>query len=128
MKLSILEIARYAINGLIATAVHFGVLIFNIEILDFKSTGIANFIAAIFGISASYLGSRYFVFNRTAEKITLQALRFGVLYSVIAVLHGAFLWAWTDWNGLDYRIGFVIATIFQVSLSYFGNKLLIFKN
>jgi putative flippase GtrA len=128
MKLSILEIARYAINGLIATAVHFGVLIFNIEILDFKSTGIANFIAAIFGISASYLGSRYFVFNRTAEKITLQALRFGVLYSVIAVLHGAFLWVWTDWNGLDYRIGFVIATIFQVSLSYFGNKLLVFKN
>ncbi len=56
-----------------------------------------------------------------------QAMKFSGLYGAIAVLHGLVLLIWTDWLGLDYRIGFLIATAIQVSLSYIGNKLLVFK-
>ena len=34
-----LEIMRYVINGLVATAVHFGVLTFNLEVLNFLEFG-----------------------------------------------------------------------------------------
>lgn len=121
------EISRYVINGLFATAVHYGVLIVNLNILEFKSAGLANFVAAIFGVFTSFLGNRYYVFNQTTEGILQQALKFSGLYGAIAALHGLLLFVWTDWRGLDYRVGFFFATGIQVSLSYLGNKFLVFK-
>lgn len=122
------EVNRYIINGLFATAVHYGVLNFNILILEISSYGVANFIAAIFGISASFLGSRYFVYQGHTNSLASQVLRFGLLYVFIAVLHGFVLYLWTDVNGLNYHLGFLFATVLQVVLSYFGNKVLVFKN
>ncbi|MCC4117946.1 GtrA family protein [Aromatoleum toluclasticum] len=127
MKLLVVEIIRYAISGVVATAVHYGVLTTNIELLAFESVGLANFVAALFGITASFLGSRYFVFRSAAGDIIHQVAKFGIFYGLIAVLHGVFLWGWSDWQNLDYRLGFVVATGFQVSLSYLGNKFLVFK-
>lgn len=127
MKSQAAEISRYAINGIIATVVHYGVLTANLGFLEFKSAGLANFVAAIFGIITSFLGSRYYVFSRTEESIVQQAVKFSGLYGAIAVLHGLLLWLWTDWYGLDYRVGFLFATSIQMSLSYLGNKFLVFK-
>lgn len=127
MKPQAAELFRYLINGLFATVVHYCVLTANIKILGFDSSGLANFIAAFFGIITSFLGSRYFVFKRTADSMMQQAMKFGSMYGSVAVLHGLFLWAWTDWQGFDYRAGFLIATAIQVSLSYLGNKFYIFK-
>jgi putative flippase GtrA len=127
MKASSGEVLRYAINGLVATAVHFAVLAFNLHVLHFSSAGLANLTASVFGISASFVGSRYFVFPRTGEPIVAEALRFSGLYGAIALLHGAVLLVWSDYFGLDYRAGFLLATVLQVSLSYLGNKFLVFK-
>ena len=127
MKLSLAEPARYVINGVVATAVHFAVLSFNLQVLHFSSAGLANLLAALFGILTSFLGSRYFVFPRTGEAIAIEALRFSGLYGFIALLHGAVLLAWADLFGLDYRLGFLLATVLQVLLSYMGNKFLVFK-
>ena len=127
MKASFWEVLRYAINGFVATAVHFAVLAFNLHVLHFSSAGLANLTASLFGISASFVGSRYFVFPRTGEPIVAEALRFSGLYGAIALLHGAVLLVWSDYFGLDYRVGFLLATVLQVSLSYLGNKFLVFK-
>lgn len=121
------EIVRYAINGIVATLVHYVVLTVNITVFALESAGFANLIAAIFGITTSFLGSRYFVFQNTSESIVTQVITFSSLYGAIAVLHGVVLFIWADWFGLDYRAGFLIATAMQVSLSYFGNKFLVFK-
>jgi putative flippase GtrA len=121
------EAFRYLINGLIATSVHYGVLTVNLELLVFKSAGFANFVAAIFGVGASFVGNRYYVFNRAAEGILQQALNFGGLYGAIAVLHGLLLYIWTDRYGLHYQVGFMVATVLQVLLSYVGNKFFVFK-
>jgi putative flippase GtrA len=122
-----LEICRYSINGVVATGVHYGVLTFNLYALNILSAGVANLIAAIFGIGVSFLGSRYFVFPQTGEAIITQVVKFSGLYGAIAVLHGIVLFIWTDWHGLDYRVGFLIATTLQLSLSYLGNKFMVFK-
>ena len=127
MNSRITEVIRYGLNGIIATVVHFSILAFNLHILAMPSAGIANFTAAFFGIISSFLGSRYFVFRNTDPKSTTQAVKFGGLYAFIAIIHGSILFIWTDWLALDYRIGFLMATLLQISLSYIGNKFLVFK-
>lgn len=122
------EILRYIINGLVATAVHYGVLTFGVEVLLIPSAGVANFLAALCGITTSFLGSRYFVFQKAEDPILVQAIKFAGLYGAIAVLHFAILLVWTDWAGFDYRIGFLLATILQIAMSYIGNKVLVFRN
>lgn len=122
------ELLRFVVNGLVATAVHYAVLSFNLKVLGFGSAGLANFCAAFFGITSSFLGSRFYVFAGSTQQAWLpQALKFSGLYATTALLHGLILWAWTDRLGLDYRLGFVLATGLQVSLSYLGNKFLVFK-
>jgi putative flippase GtrA len=126
-NIKIVEIFRYGINGLAATAVHYIVLTFNLKVIELPSAGLANLIAALFGITASFLGSRYFVFPGTGDNIFAQAAKFSVLYGAIAILHGLVLLVWTDWIGNDYRVGFLLATSLQVLGSYFGNKFLVFR-
>jgi putative flippase GtrA len=121
------QMARFAVNGVAATAVHFSVLTFAIEVVRIPSAGLANLFAAVFGISASFLGSRYFVFRRADQPIAGQAAKFVALYGAIALLHGMVLALWTDWWGLDYRWGFVLATALQVVASYWGNTQLVFR-
>jgi putative flippase GtrA len=121
------EVVRYIINGLFATLIHFSVLTFNLEILQISSVGIANFIAAIFGIITSFLGSRYFVFQHHRGTALDHAFKFGLLYGAIAVLHGFVLFIWADYYHLPYQIGFLLATGLQVCLSYIGNKKVVFK-
>jgi putative flippase GtrA len=121
------EMLRYAINGIVATAVHYAVLTFNVQVWSMPSAGLANFVAAFFGIATSFVGSRYFVFEPTGEGFWAQATKFGGLYGAFAVVHGVVLWVWTDWWGYDYRLGFLLATALQVIGSYLGNKFLVFK-
>lgn len=121
------QVLRYVANGLAATAVHFGALQINLRLLGMPSAGLANFIAAFFGIVVSFIGSRYFVFQAHRQPILRQASKFGGLYAAIAFMHGLVLYAWSDLQGWDYRIGFLLATVLQVVFSYWGNKLLVFK-
>lgn len=123
-----MQVARYVVNGLVATAVHFGILTFNLKVLHMDSAGVANFIAAILAISVSFVGSRYYVFRAGHAPALPQAISFLVLYALIAVGHGLILHMWTDRAGLDYRLGFLVATVFQVACSYVGNKTLVFKS
>jgi putative flippase GtrA len=121
------ELLRYVINGLVATAFHYSVLLFNLNVLSISSAAIANFLAATVAIAASFIGSRYFVFRASNQPAQAQALSFVLLYGAAAFLHGLILLVWTDWLKLDFRIGFLLATCLQVLLSYFGNKYLVFK-
>lgn len=118
---------RYIINGLIATIVHFLVLTFNLKVLDWSSAGVANLVAAVFGISASFIGSRYYVFKGSLEPLVKQLYRFMLLYAAIAILHGLLMYVWVDLYLQNYMVGFVLATAMQVACSYIGNKVLVFK-
>jgi len=120
------EIIRYILNGLVATAAHYGAFLFNLSLLPAHSAGLANFLAAFIGISISFLGSRYFVFRNWQAPIVGQFLRFGALYAGIAILSGLTLFVWSDLLQLDKRVGFLIGVFLQVAFSYFGGKKLVF--
>lgn len=121
------QVVRYIINGLVATAVHFSVLRFCLEVLHVPLAGEANAIAACFGITVSFLGSRYFVFKGQEGSVVKQGTLFLGVYAVIALLHATVMYIWTDRMGFDYRIGFVLATCMQMAFSFVANKLLVFK-
>jgi putative flippase GtrA len=121
------QVARYIICGLAATAVHYGVLRFNIEVLHVPLAGIANAIAAIFGITVSFLGNRYFVFRGQGGSVARQGSLFLAVYAVIAVLHALVMYIWADRLGFDYRVGFLLATGVQMAFSFVANKFLVFK-
>ncbi|GDX39527.1 hypothetical protein LBMAG20_17420 [Methylocystaceae bacterium] len=120
------EIIRYILNGLVATAAHYGAFLFNLSLLPAHSAGLANFLAAFIGISISFLGSRYFVFRNWQAPIVGQFLRFGALYAGIAILSGLTLFVWSDLLQLDKWVGFLIGVFLQVAFSYFGGKKLVF--
>ena len=120
------EAARFVVNGLVATGVHFGVLTFGLEVLHIPLAALANFLAALFGITASFIGNRYFVFRGHSESLVAQATRFVGIYLLIACLHAGLLFIITDWLKIDFRIGFVVATAMQMTISYFGNRHLVF--
>ena len=123
------ELVRYVLNGLLATGVHYSVLAFNVHVLAFPSHGLANLVAAVFGIATSFIGNRFFVFTHGEQAgWRIQAARFVGLYAGIALLHGVVMSVWADWLGRDYRAGFLLATLMQFVLSYIGNKLLVFKS
>jgi putative flippase GtrA len=122
------QAGRYIVNGVVATAVHYAVLQFNLTVLGIPYAGLANLLAATVGITTSFLGSRYYVFRAHAGSILHQFAKFGLLYACIALLHGSVLWVWTDINKLDFRIGFLLATALQVILSFWGNKVLVFRS
>lgn len=121
------EVMRYVVNGLIATTVHYEVLSFILNVLHIQSAGLANLVASFFGIFISFLGNRYYVFNNQSGSVLKQVIKFSGLYGAIAILHGFVLFLWSDWMGFDYRVGFLIATACQVSLSYLGNKKMVFN-
>jgi putative flippase GtrA len=121
------QLGRFVLNGLAATAVHFAALYSLREFAGIPSAGLANFLAAIPGITASFLGNRYFVFDARHAPWTGQAGRFVALYAACALMHGLVLYLWTDLGGLDYRVGFVVGTTLQIAISYTGNRLLVFR-
>lgn len=121
------EFGRFVINGVFAAGIHFAALTFNLRVLELSSAGLANFFAAWLGITASFMGSRLFVFRGREAPMASQALRFLLLYGAVACLHGLLLYVWTDRMHQGYIIGFALAAVMQTVLSYLGNKFLVFK-
>lgn len=121
------QVLRYIVNGLVATAVHYSILRFNLKVVGMPSAGVANAIAAMFGITVSFLGSRYFVFRASSGGLARQGLLFVLSYGLIALLHGLILYLWTDRAGLDYTLGFLVATVMQVACSFVINKFMVFR-
>jgi putative flippase GtrA len=118
---------RYLVNGCVATGVHFVVLVFSMQVLNWSSAGVANGLASLIGIATSFVGSRYYVFKHSPETAASQITKFLMLYLSIALLHAGVLLVWADYYHLNYVIGFFVATLMQLMLSYWGNKVLVFK-
>jgi putative flippase GtrA len=118
---------RYLLNGGVATVVHFAVLTFNLKVLLWESAGLSNIVAAVCGTVVSFLGNRYYVFHSSVEPLLKQIYRFVFMYAVIAIGHGLIMYIWTDLYHLNYVFGFMLATVFQVTSSFLGNKLMVFK-
>ena len=119
--------ARFALNGLAATAIHFVLLAFFLHVLHLSSAGVANVLAALGGTTASFFGSRHYVFRARSESILIQVRRFWVLYLALSLMQGIVLFLWSDLAGLDYRAGFLIGVVIQAISAYYGGRHWVFR-
>ena len=116
----------FLLNGLVATGVQYGTLVALVELAHLGSVGVANGLASLCGITASYLGNRLVVFRApTATSRTLP--RFLLLYGVIAAVNALALWLWSDLARLPYTPGFVLVTGVATMISYLGNRYFVFS-
>ena len=122
------RLLRYVLNGLLATGVHYLVLIVLINSLAVRPIGLANLVAAITGTAASFVGNRRFVFKAVNAPVQKQAMHFALLYAILAVIHSACMYLWCDILNRDYQIGFLLATGLQFLLSYIFNSRVVFRN
>ena len=87
----------------------------------------ANVIAGIAGVSCSFFGSKYFVFNRPQGNMQYQAVKFIVIYICTIIIHTLILTWLSNAYGLDYRISFVIASFFVMTITFLSNKFMVFN-
>jgi putative flippase GtrA len=127
MSLDRLEIVRYVVNGTIATIAHYFLLYLCIERYDFDSAGLANLLASLVGIFLSFMGNRYIVFKNAGQKMFSQFLKFSLLYIGIALMHGGFIYVWTDVLSKSYHYGFAIAVTIQLVFAYCGCRRFVFR-
>ena len=121
------RIFRFGLNGLFATAVHYGVLAGLVEAAGMASAAVANALAAVCGIAVSYAGNRTFVLRSRAPH-RRAGPRFLVSYAAVISLHGGAMALWADLGGLDYRIGFVLFTGAAAVLTYLLNRFYVFRD
>jgi putative flippase GtrA len=116
----------FLINGLVATAVNYAMLVILIEYVGLRYTGVAALLSAIVGISASFLGNRFFVF-RSKAPIMMELVRFKIVYAGTAVFQALCMALWSDLLSLNYSLGFGLITAICVFLSYFCNRSFVFR-
>ena len=122
-----LEVTKYIFNGLVATAAHFFVLYILINWFMFESYGISNTIGFVIGTIVSFFGNKYFVFIGSKGNFFKQYFKFFLLYTIMALNHGFFLYLWSDIYNKNYIIGFILITSFNTILSFLVNKYKVFK-
>ncbi len=120
------EMSRFVGNGIFATIIHFCALKFAISVLNIPLASIASLFAVVFGVSASFLGNRYFVFKSVDQPLQWQLTKFLGLYMGAAIFHASFLFFWTDMLTFNVNSGFLLATAVLTTVSYFGNRHLVF--
>ena len=117
---------RFAINGLVATAVNYLVMRLLMHLLGEGHAGVSALVASVVGTIASFLGNRFFVFH-SHNPFWPDLLHFKVLYLALALTQAVFMGWWVDGQGWDHHIGFVLITAINVGLSYVGNRFFVFR-
>jgi putative flippase GtrA len=116
---------KFVVVGLIATAVHY--LCLNAFVLIWSDTLVwkLNLFAAAFGIMASYLGNRHFVFL-SGNPALPESVRFLFSYILVGLVHTVLMYVMVDSLRFALSIGFIFATSVQVFLSYTANRMYVF--
>ncbi len=123
--------AYYIINGGIATIIHYIALLIMIDIIKISSAGKASFLASVIASTCSFIGNKYFVFhanfNNQSSQIP-QIFRFVLLYCILALFHGGFLFIWTDKLFYNFTNGFIIVLLLQAVVGYLVGNHYVFKD
>lgn len=126
VRIATAEIARFGLVGIIATAVHFSVLTLAVERFSIPPST-ANGVAFLCALSISYLGQSRWVFHIRSRHGTVQVLRFSISLG-IGFLANILVMAYSiRVLSLSYKVGFLISLIVVPLLSFFINKLWVFK-
>jgi len=104
-----LSFGRYLLVGLVATAIHYAILVTLVEWAD-AAAGPSAALGAACGALAAYAGNRRFTFSGGAPHA--QALpRFLLVAAFTAMVNGAIVWSAAEVLAMHYLAAQVVATL-----------------
>lgn len=118
------EMARFALTGLAATALHYLVLTIGVELGGVAPTPMTA-IAFLCAVGVSYLGQAFWVFGAKGHD-TSQMMRFAVSVLVGLGLNVSIMTVATRILDLDYRLGFAAALLVVPITTFLLNRLWVF--
>jgi len=119
------QIGRFAIVGVIATAVHYAILIALVEIGHVKPV-IATTLGYCVGVVTSYALNRRFTFTDSAAPVATSFAKFVALYGIGAVLNG-FIMSAVMALGAPYLLAQVVATGLVLIWNFLGARFVVFR-
>ncbi|HYD87855.1 MAG TPA: GtrA family protein [Vitreimonas sp.] len=119
------QIGRFAVVGVIATAVHYAVMVALVEIGRVTPVA-ATTIGYGFGIVVSYTLNRRFTFQARGTPVAKSFAKFVVLYGVGAFLNGAIVGGLIA-VGAHYLLAQVVATGLVLVWNFLGARYVVFR-
>ena len=119
------SLIRFAMNGLVATAVLYIIMLIAIQILHITMYSLAYAFAFMFALSTSFIVNKYLVF-KSKQPEGYQFFKFIILYIVLLLSTSATMWVVTDYVGYHFNVGFTVAVTLQFIGGYLGSRYLIF--
>lgn len=120
------QISRFGIIGLLATAVHFSLLVLLVE-ADMTNPTRATLVGSIAGIITSYIGNYWFVFK--VENITHGSAfsRFILAYLIVFTIHGGLMFGLEQHFSIPYVWVFIAATGISAIATFLANRYWVFR-
>lgn len=119
------QIGRFALVGVVATAVHYAILVALVEI-GHVAPVIATTIGYCAGIVVSYTLNRRFTFQDTSAPVASSFAKFVVLYGVGALLNGAIVATLIAANA-SYLLAQIVATGIVLFWNFLGARFVAFR-
>lgn len=121
------EYYKYCIVGVVVTALDFGILAFEVEILDVYYL-LAACISYIIASVVHYILSAKYVFTKSKAKQDLKAFTLFFVLGVIGLgLFELFMWLFVEKCGLYYLVAKIFATGITFTFNFATRKLFLFK-
>ncbi|MES9967875.1 MAG: GtrA family protein [Sedimenticola sp.] len=113
--------SRFALVGILATLVHYLVIVMLVDLLGWMGPTPATVVGSIFGIATAYAGNYLYVFGLSDRKHDHYAPRFVFTYLSVMAIHAGMMYLFADILGLRYEYGFVVATLFSATTTFIAN-------
>lgn len=119
------QVLRFAVVGVIATAVHYSILTALVEIGHVNKIA-ATTIGYVFGTIVSYVLNRRFTFEARGTPVMKSFAKYALLYGIGALLNAAIFGALVQ-AGLYYLLAQVIATGIVLFWNFLGARFVVFR-
>jgi len=115
------ELPRFIIVGSSAAAVHFALVLLQVEVLDWKPL-LANVLAFLLAFQVSYAGHRFWTFSDTTLQHTESLPRFFLVASSSFTLNEAMYFLLLHYTALPYWLSLGIVLVLVAAITFVSGR------
>ena len=119
------EIKKFIYVGMVSNLINFFFFYITYELI--KSLLFSSFFGYSLGLLFSYLGGRFWVFNKSNEKSLKRFFIFVIVYLVGGLGMSLIISFCSNSLYFDYRISWLFGTSFAATNNFIGQKYLVFR-
>ena len=120
--------ARFVLVGLVATLVHYLVILCLVDLLSLLEPTPATVVGSVFGIATAYVGNYHYVFGVDDKRHHHYVPRFVITYLIVMSIHASVMYLFVEILLLPYELGFITATALSAMTTFVANNLIVFSN